>query len=260
MNLPWIQVQDEAVSRSEALAGMLGIHPHQALGMLVCLWRGALHWGREEDQPTGIVSGQRAVQVIVGWCRWTGEPGVLLQALSDCGFLESTDDGLRVRGMSRYSSAFQQRERARERMQKHRDAERSANVLRTSGEVHPEKENEKKKEKHQKKPSGDTPDPEVQESGFRQLTDSICEAYAHAVGQPYSFSPKHGVAVAKLLKLGVPAELLLAVWAHALKSEEFPKVRDVSGLGQHWNTLLAQFQRPPRRANGYDAVDRPRYR
>ena len=93
--------------------------------------------------------------------------------------------------------------------------------------------------------------------GWTDLVGQLEAAYSSTVQQPYTFGARDGIALAKLRnEVKAPDDVILGVWRSALTSGQWPKVRDVPGLAQHWNVLLANASERPRVA--LLAVDRPR--
>jgi hypothetical protein len=250
MRLPWIQVADEARARAKVLAGLLGIPYTQALGMLVEIWAGALDWDHHDSAPTGVVPGPDAEPVLAVWAGWTGDPQKLRAALERTGFVCESGTGLRIRGMSRYVAVFEERKKDRER----KAIGRQSDVRRTSAGIRKESTRETETETY-------TENPSLSEKGGEAAPDELvvwlAGAYHDAIRQPYTFRPKDKLAIGRLRKdIQAPDNVIIDVWCFALKSNAWPKVRDVAGLEAHWNTLLAQASERPR--SHLLAVDRPR--
>lgn len=107
MKLPWLQVAEEVFERAEGLADVLQLESDDVvLGRLLKLWKAAMGWGDPNKPPDGIVKGAHAAQRIASAFRWKGSPDLLIEALTEFGFLEAIRGGFRVRGLSRYKSAF----------------------------------------------------------------------------------------------------------------------------------------------------------
>lgn len=96
--LPWIQVGDAFVL-APRLAGMLGVDPCHALGLLVKLDREAIEITDANGCPTGHFRGKRAAFQVAGAVGWTADRAEeLAQALADIGKADLSD-GVRVLGI-----------------------------------------------------------------------------------------------------------------------------------------------------------------
>ena len=258
MKLPWLQVDGDVMSKATALASVLGLKKRDTLGLLNLLWAGALSWGRHEEPPDGIVASISAHLVIAGWCEWEGDPSTLIQGLIDCGFIEPTPSGVgfRVRGMSRYLGTWNKNRGIRT------GPERKPNGKRTETEA-PELDVDTEVEKKKKHVARATPPPPPPPApGWKELVDSICNAYSELFRVPYAFKAKDGVALSQLRGLTPtpPDSYILAVWRHALATDVWPKVRSVPALASRWNDCVANYQRPAGQSRGVAllAIDRPR--
>ncbi|HTP29074.1 MAG TPA: hypothetical protein VMK12_25860 [Anaeromyxobacteraceae bacterium] len=269
MKLPWLQMEREAFTKAELLAGMLdGPSYNEVLGMLVRLWRLCLSTGRSEEPPTGLIESPRAARLVAVALDWAGPEAKLVEAMADAGFLEVLPTGLRIKGASRYGSHWRRNHNLKS-SEGLEAAAQSPRRDRTATDA--QTKTKTKKRSPPPTPSGGGEGGEVngkaqgegQEQLLSEVGEQLCAAYGAAFRQPYTVEAKDRRALEKLLfEFRVPPNVLLEVWAYALQSKGFPKTRSIPGLARNWNDLLAEATQ--RGGNGYrygyDPVDRPRPR
>lgn len=118
MRLPYLQLDADFINqRAKDVSTLLGCPRSKAIGHLSLLWAWALSRGSDDAPPTGLVTGQHAVRLIESAAEWDGQPGALFEALTDAdvNLLEKTTDGIRIRGMDRYTKAWDKQRKDRER-------------------------------------------------------------------------------------------------------------------------------------------------
>ena len=106
MRLPYLQVADAAWTTARQLGALLGVRHHEALGVLVSLWRWGVELGPADAAPSGRCDSPRAPLLLAAAVEWSGDPAALLDALADVGAVEIDDAGVRVRGLDRYEATW----------------------------------------------------------------------------------------------------------------------------------------------------------
>lgn len=107
MALNFIRVDFQFIDgQAVDLATELGVTKHEAIGLAVELWAWTLKRGRPEQAPDGLIKGANANKSIELAVNWAGKPDVFVNSAVKCGLIDVLEDGLRVRGTSRYLSTF----------------------------------------------------------------------------------------------------------------------------------------------------------
>jgi len=111
VKLPFIQVTQETWEYAAQLAALRGIDEGVAFRLVCDLWRWGLSLGPDAAPPEGICDSPRAERLLAAAVRWVGEAGPLVDDLVDLGLVARMPGGIRVRGMSRYHSAWRKNRR-----------------------------------------------------------------------------------------------------------------------------------------------------
>lgn len=111
MRLPYLQVTQETWENARQLEVLTGADMAHCFVALCDVWRWALSLGPEDQPPTGVCDSPRAERLLCAAAGWRGDPGELVQALTDLGLVERLPVGLRVRGMDRYKRTWEKNRR-----------------------------------------------------------------------------------------------------------------------------------------------------
>lgn len=126
--MAWFELHQElcAHPKTKRMAKMLGISVPQAVGHCVCLWAWAMDYAQD-----GVLT-DHGQDGIADAAQWTGDPNVLIQAMTDCGvggkpgFLEFVNDELVIHDWEDYAGKYiEKRERERLRQRERRSGGKS---------------------------------------------------------------------------------------------------------------------------------------
>lgn len=238
MKLPYLQVSAETWPKAKELAAVLDIPMGIAFMMLCDLWSWGLTLGPPDEAPTGEFTGSYAVARLAGAVNWTGDRTLLKEALVQLDLVAFTDEGLRVRGLDRYSEAWAKAKRSRDRVAKWRDGSqpeapvtrtervRNADVTRTervqNAYVHPETQTQTQTQ--------------INETPPGEFRDRIDATFQKERGANYAWTFDDERAVEPLLrKSDGSQEEIHRRWAVALRKTTFPQCNSVVDLNRHWN-------------------------
>lgn len=103
MRLPWLQVDQDGLTRCRLLARLLGVPDTQGIGIGMALWQWALEIAPEGDFR-GLVPDPGILAAAVGWP--VADAARLISELQRVGMVATTPQ-LRVRGLDRYIRAWE---------------------------------------------------------------------------------------------------------------------------------------------------------
>ncbi len=136
MRMPWLQIDDDAMTRGRTLARLLDIPDAHGIGLCVALWDWAL-----DMAPEGDLRGRIADESPASLCRaavgWAGDAALLWVSYQRIGLIDASG---RVKGLSRYDKVLRKRQRDRERVASGPSANRSESPRKTETETETEKE------------------------------------------------------------------------------------------------------------------------
>ena len=115
--MAWIESHQELARhpKTKKLARLLGVSLPAAVGHLHFLWWWAMDYAQDGDLSRYDEAD------IADACGWDGDPAVMVRALVDSGFLDSTDDGLTIHDWHEYAGRLiEKREQNKERKKKSR--------------------------------------------------------------------------------------------------------------------------------------------
>ncbi len=134
--MPWLQIDDDAMTRGRTLARLLDIPDAHGIGLCVALWDWAL-----DMAPEGDLRGRIADESPASLCRaavgWAGDAALLWVSYQRIGLIDASG---RVKGLSRYDKVLRKRQRDRERVASGPSANRSESPRKTETETETEKE------------------------------------------------------------------------------------------------------------------------
>lgn len=118
--MPWIAVDSKLPSHRKlrVVRKRLGIGLHEAIGVLVTVWL----WGLEDADAEGRISCANAVDMAEA-IRWGGEPTLLLDALTDAGFIMHDSSGITIHDWAEHQGpweSYKQRKKAQREYMKNR--------------------------------------------------------------------------------------------------------------------------------------------
>jgi hypothetical protein len=114
MRFPWLQVDlDFITAHSRDLSALLGVSRREAIGLAVDLWTWALGRTTGDAPPSGEIIHPQAARLVAGAAEWAGDPATLCSALEASGLLTVLPNGVRVRGLSRYTRTWEKNGRRR---------------------------------------------------------------------------------------------------------------------------------------------------
>lgn len=226
MRLPWIQVDQDGLTRCRLLARLLGIPETQGIGLGVALWQYALESAADGDFA-GLVPDSGILAAVVGWDIADGAR--LIESFQRVG-LVATEPRLRVRGLDRYRRAWEKNTR-----KKAKPADSGGRVPET-GANHPPpapvsaRQTQTQIEKKQPAPASRSRDSDLLVLDFKAI-----------IGADYFWQgAKDGVALARLLKAATLDEVRRR-WILGLRAPEsaWASCRTVAQLASKWNDLAA---------------------
>jgi hypothetical protein len=157
MRLPFLQLESDIIAHGAAEVSVLaGCSIPQALGHIALVRAWAVSHASDETPPDGWVGGDSAGRRIEAAAQWTGEKGLLLQALVDSGNVRAEPGGFRVLHLECYVQAWNKNRTAKERMRTLR--ERSANSGERGAKFGQQTQTQKKEEATTLSADADLPD------------------------------------------------------------------------------------------------------
>lgn len=263
MRLPFIQVAQEALTDSKALARLLKIDQAAALGTLNLLWAWALSQGDEDKPPDGVVMTPYAAEMMAGAVCWTGDAEVLLQALIALGAVEKLEIGLRVRGMDRYRAAWEKAQKERQRKAKWREErgtgrgqdadvprDRDADRTRTV-ECQTQTQTQTQKKVPTTSPAASFASP-----GLPPLIEQVASIFKAERGHDYAVGHTDELAGRELLRLAAKAPQpdleISRRWTNALRRKRYPTCSTLKELSRPevWNAAATEDTGPPLKSTG----------
>ena len=256
MRLPWIQVDEDGMTRCRLLARLLGVREAEGFGIGVSLWRWALEMAKDGDFSGDISEADPSlVAAAVGWP--IDQNQKLIADLQRVGLI-STNPGLRVRGLDRYRRAWEKNNRKPSKSMNYGDEVPVSGASSAGNRAEParqtETETETETKKKQKTASEKTPAPPLTlvescppkpkkpkpekptDPRHAPLVKVLCEVFSEVRGSEYPFGPRDAAAVRDLLAAEGP-DVIAPAWARALRHGGFPAVSTLPEL--HRN--LAHF-------------------
>jgi hypothetical protein len=256
----WIQVHQALGTHRKTylLADALEIIPAQAVGHLALLWTWAL-----DNAPDGSLDGSPA-SVIARAAQWTGDARTFLDALTDAGFVDLAEDGLRLHDWEEYagnllgiweanknrSRTWREARRARlsaAAQEKRENAERDANAYGTHTERIPYAQRMAQEERR-----GEENNP-LPPAGGTVLLEVSPEKVADRFGEWWLSYPHKGTRSHKgqarsswdaRLAEGVPAAVIIGHTRHMAADEEWQREDGRAVPGAHRYLAKTDFSLP----------------
>ena len=166
--------------------------------------------------PDGVTRGVSAECSVERAARWRGNSGVLVAALVKTGWLERSEDGLRLHNWEERAGKFLKKAEAERARWRERNSRRSTRGVHAESPRHKEKEKEKEKDTREAQEASARVRAPVQDQGVVQsqtkdqkptanprhkpVVDLLVLSFTEELGTPYHFAgAKDGTAVRTLL-------------------------------------------------------------
>lgn len=231
--MPYIAYDLDALNEAPNLARAGGITEDAAVAGLVRMWAACFRAKTDTVDRTRLPAFFGSVT------------DQLVTALLASGFLESTDNGFRVRGAERYLRISEARKeggrKAKGNLKQHRlpagspPAQAGAQPEKSTGStpaLTPSTEHRTPNKKRKASAAQAPPDPR-----HAPLVKALCDAYQFERAAVYPFRPRDAAHIRDLLAQADPSEIE-AAWRRALRHQGYPSVSTLSEL----LTNLAHFR------------------
>lgn len=224
MRLPWLQVDQDGLTRCKLLARLLGVPETQGIGIGMAAWQWALEIAPDDDFR-GLVPDSGILAAAVGWP--PSDAGRLITEMQRVG-LVATAPTLRVRGLDRYRRAWEKNRRkpAKSANSGSRMPESGASSAGNRAEPARQTQTQTQTQKKRVAPAKPSP-PEV---GWQ---DFVAQVEADAPG--YAFDGREAKALkACLAKAKGDREEVRRRWRRAWASTVYPLTRSLRELDTNW--------------------------
>lgn len=262
MRLPYLQVSSDAWGKARELGAVLGCGRHNAMSMMLDMWRWALDL-EADGKVTGIIQGKRAAERLAGALEWSMDASELVDAMCEVGLLERLPDGYRVRGMDRYDQAFERQEKERTRkaawrasrdMSRGHDGDKRGTSAGQDGDM-------RRNVPHV--PAADVdvdvdvknnlttpPRAKAAENGS-ELRSRLSSVFEQVRGTPYVFTSEEEMTTGRRLLQLAQGERqqkddeIVRRWRNALTRTRFPTADSLKDLVKHWNAYATEQPAAP---------------
>lgn len=223
MRLPWLQVDQDGLTRCRLLARLLGVPETQGIGIGMALWQWALEIAPEGDFR-GLVPDSALVPAAVGWD--VADGGRLMTELQRVGMLATAPE-LRVRGLDRYRRAWEKNRRkpVKPATSGGRVPETGASSAGNRAEPARQTQTQTQTDTKAKLPTPKKPAPAKSvDPRHAPLVVTLCATFEAIKRTPYPFGGgRDAKAVAGLLAKAEP-EVINHAWARALREATHPPI------------------------------------
>lgn len=240
MRLPWLQIDEDGVTRGEMLGRLLGIGPHAGVGLAMSVWKWALEMAADGD-----FSGGPHDVVALGAGVGCDDPR-LADELSRCGLAVVTSGAglvpvslkqVRICGLDRYRRAWEKNNRRKPArlvpVTGTFPAQTGAEPAKTGAQDEDEDEDVDKK----KKTTGSAKKPRTRDPRLGPLIGRLKAAFESAIGAKYTPSDADVAMLAGLLGRGTDDEIVER-WLRGLKATQFEaKCATFAQLALRWNEI-----------------------
>ena len=202
MGLPWIAVAKTLPQHPKSMDLSESLGEPLAWARMVAIWLWASDYA-----PDGIVACKGAERALERAASWTGEPGRLVAAAVDAGFIERDGEALVLHGWDDYQGGHRRKAEAdAERLRRKRESDKAARATRTKSDKasHPSRD-ESDKASHPTHVRGE-------ERRVQETQDTHTSTAAVAATTPEPAAPHTADAVAPVLApIGSTEQLALPV-------------------------------------------------
>lgn len=248
MRLPWLQVDQDGLTRCRLLARLLGVPETQGIGIGMALWQWALEIAPEGDFR-GLMPDSALVPAAVGWDVTDGQR--LLTELQRVGML-ATSPELRVRGLDRYRRAWEKNRRKPVKPATSGGLVPETGASSAGNRAEPARQTQTQTQTDTKaktlagqKPPAKPKVVKATDPRHTPLARAMAAAFLAVKGVKYPFAPRDAKAVELMLAKAEP-EVIERAWTRALREATHPPIACIFEL----EPKLAHFigTGPPTRA------------